>query len=377
MGAPTGILGGPTRAVLEYGTGRLGDVAFTADGSSTPTNWTWDAATATYRYSDGAAALEYRNVTVAAGVGLRLAGCPLKVSGKLTLLQSGGQTGYLTASGFTATGTAGGATVTRVASAWLGGGTAGAGGVTAPANGGASTAIASGAFGGRGGTGGTVSSGTPRTGGAGGAITAWDQSVGPVFEALLWHPYQGRSSVTPAGGTGGGSGGSGGTGSGVSPGAGGGGGVLIVAARRIVHGPASQLWPWWQGHLRADGGMGSSTPSGVGTGSLCGGAGGGAAGGVILLADSIVATDGSAPLRVTAYGGDGGAAYAGSATSVAVSGGGGGGGGQVWIAYSEGIAPIGYVTGGAGGAGGSAAGGGAAGATGADGAAYVLSMTGR
>jgi hypothetical protein len=369
----TGILGGATRSVLEYGTGRLGDVAFSADGSGAPTNWTWDGATSSWRYTDGAALLEYRHVTVADGVGLRLAGCPLAVSGTLTL----GDGAYLSAAGLPASLGTGGATVTRVSSAWLGGGTAGASGTAGGNNGANSTAIAAGAFGGRGGNGGTVSaSPTPRTGGVAGAITAWDQSVGPVLQALCWHPFQGRGSVSPAGGSGGGSGGS--SGSGTSPGGGGGGGVLIVMARRISYYPSDSfdsgpptvaLAP----HLRAGGGLGSSEPS-IGYTTQMGGGGGGGAGGVVLLVDTLSPVDGAAVLRISANGGFGGAAAATGSGSVATSGGSGGSGGQIWVGYCSGPAPAVEVYGGNGGGG---VLGGADGAAGSAGSTVVQSLAGR
>jgi hypothetical protein len=366
----TGILGGATRSVLEYGTGRLGDVSFSADGSGAPTNWTWDGATSSWRYTDGAALLEYRHVTIAPGVTIRPAGCPLAISGTLTIGADAG----VSADGWYTTGTTGGATVTRVASAWLGGGTAGANGTAGGANGAASTAIASGAFGGRGGNGGSVYGGTTRTGGVAGAATAWDQGTGPVFESVCWHPYQGRSSITPGGGTGGGSGGSGGA-AGTSCAGGGGGGFLVVKARRIVYSV-----PTYSGgspstatraHFSANGGFGSSTGTGAAPAAK-GGGGGGGAGGVVVLCDTLAPTDGAA-LVLSAMGGSGGEAWEDGA-SVAIDGGAGGSGGQAWIGYVSGPEPEAQVYGGAGGAG---AIGGADGAAGSNGSAYLLSMIGR
>lgn len=273
----------------------------------------------------------YHNLTLSDTAKITLAGYNLFISGVLDITAAGvGAIRWIGNNGNNgAAVTTGGTIGAALATAVLGGSTAGlvggAGGITVGVQGGAAAAASPG----NGGAGGSGGVGGLGLGGAGGVIRTGTAPTNAIRLARLVFNHL-RGAAIILGGTGG-AGGSGGGGDGVTAGSGGGGGgsgggYCAIYANNILRGPSTAI-----GAIMLNGGNGgnggSPTVTNRGAGSGAGGGGGGA---VYIVYREL--TGSTATEAITASGGSGGnGGTAISGTAAGGQGGGSGAGGRVTL----------------------------------------------
>ena len=297
---------------FDFGDGSDGAAVF--NGTDAVTGFTLGGSVYT---ATTAQEFQWTNCTISTGVIVNPAGCPLLISGTLTM----NGTCTIDSGGGDANQNTAGAQSSSLANARLYYGAAAGAGRTSAGAGSASGGLQTNAesVGGDGGAGGTSTS----NGGAGTALTQWTAAKGSLRSLhIRW-----QSCVMPIafkalpGGGGGGGGGMstlvGGT-TGYSGGGGAGGGVVLVRALNLV-GSATTA-------IRANGGAGATAAMAGGT---TGGGGGGGAGGGGFVSCSFDTITGAVVFQANA-----GAAGNGHAVGAqAANGGAGGNGGRVWVAY--------------------------------------------
>lgn len=304
-----GTWGDPNTVDLQFGDGSDGAAVF--DGSGAVTGFTLNGSTYT---ATTARFFQWTNCTISNGVTVKNAGCPILVSGTLTM----NGTCSIHANGGAASADTGGAASHSLGSTWLYPGPAGGNGRTTSGNGsaGGGTTANTTAFGGAGGAGGNATN----TGGAASTPTFYTELRGSL--TFVCDRYIARAMPVTFTALIGGAGGGGGaailtSATGASGGGGGAAGVLIVKARNIV-GSATTA-------ISANGGFGANASISGTTGGT-GGGGGGGAGFVGVIADTITGA-----IVVNAVGGNGGdGATVGAASA---NGGAAGSGGLVYVAY--------------------------------------------
>jgi hypothetical protein len=295
---------------LDFGDGSDGAAVF--NGSDAVTGFTRSGSVYT---ATTAQEFQWTDCAISNSVIVNPAGCPLLVSGTLTM----NGTCAIDSGGGDANQNAAGAASSALASARTYHGAAGGAGRTTAGAGTASAALQANAqsMGGNGGAGGT----SANNGGGGTALTQWTAAKGSLRSIHLWWRMQDLP-ISLAALQGGGGGGGGGvstlTGAtGYSGGGGSGGGVVVVRARNLVGSETTAI--------RANGGAGASAAI---TGTTGGGGGGGAGGGgfVSCAFDSITGA--------VVFSANAGAAGNASAVGAQVANGGAGAnGGRVWVAY--------------------------------------------
>lgn len=297
---------------LDFGDGSDGAAVFNGTDAVTGFGLVGSVYTATTPQE-----FQWTDCTISNGVIVNPAGCPLLISGTLTM----NGTCAIDSGGGDANQNAAGAQSSSLANARLYYGAAAGAGRTSAGAGSASGGLQTNAesVGGDGGAGGT----STNNGGASTALTQWTAAKGSLRSLhIRW-----QSCVMPIafkalqGGGGGGGGGVstlvGGT-AGYSGGGGAGGGVVLVRARNLV-GSATTA-------IRANGGAGATAAMSGGT---TGGGGGGGAGGGGFVSCSFDTITGAVVFQANA-----GAAGNGHAVGAqAANGGAGGNGGRVWVAY--------------------------------------------
>jgi hypothetical protein len=345
MDRPTQAPAASTSAAITLDFGDGSDGAAVLNGTDAVTGFTRSGSVYT---ATTAQEFQWTDCTISSGVVVNPAGCPLLVSGTLTMLG----TASIDSGGGDASQNTAGAVSSGLTSARFYYGAAAGAGRTTPGAGAASAALQASAqsMGGNGGAGGLSGS----VGGTGTALTQWSAAKGSLRSIHLWWRMQDLPILLAAlqGGGGGGGGGvstlTGATG--YSGGGGSGGGVVVVRARNLVGSGTTAI--------RANGGAGASAAM---TGTTGGGGGGGAGGGgfVSCAFDSIT---GAVVFSANA----GASGNASSVGAQAANGGAGANGGRVWVACrTKSTAITLSATGSNGGAAG--AGGGSAGANGSAG----------
>ena len=280
---------------LDFGDGSDGAAVF--NGTDAVTGFTRSGSVYT---ATTAQEFQWTDCTISTGVIVNPAGCPLFVSGTLTM----NGTCAIDSGGGDANQNTAGVASSALASARTYYGAAGGAGRTSAGAGTASAALQANAqsMGGNGGAGGT----STNVGGAGTALTQWSAAKGSLRSIHLWWRMQDLP-ISLAALQGGGGGGGGGvstltTATGYSGGGGSGGGVVVVRARNLV-GSATTA-------IRANGGAGASAAI---TGTTGGGGGGGAGanGGRVWVAYRTK----SAAITLSATASNGGAAGAGGGSA--------------------------------------------------------------
>lgn len=306
----------PNMISLLFGDGSDGAAVF--DGVNPVTGFTLVGSTYT---ATTAKHFQWTNCTVSNGVTVKNAGCPLLVSGTLTM----NGTCSIQANGNAASADTGGAASHSLGSTWFYPGPAGGNGKVTSGNGsaGGGTTANTTACGGAGGAGGNATN----TGGAASTPTFYTELRGTLAMAMDRYILRAMPVTFTALIGGGGAGGGAAiftVSTGASGGGGGAAGVLIVKARNIV-GSATTTFS-------ASGGVGAAA-SISGTTGGAGGGGGGGAGFVGIIADTITGA-----IVVNAVGGNGGdGATIGAASA---NGGSAGSGGLVYVAYRTASAAI-------------------------------------